>query len=1153
MQPFIHLHLHSSYSLAEGAIHIGRLKELCLEHEMPAVAVTDTNNLFGALEASEVLSGAGIQPITGLQLALDPGSLGQPGPSTGPLPSLVLLATNETGYRNLLKLTSDAFLSSANETAIASSLERIEAHADGLICLTGGPNGPIDRFLALDRQAEAADLVSRLQAIFGDRLYVEVQRHSDGRGGFRQPYENQLLGLAYDRQLPLVATAEPYFPSPDDHEAHDAFLCIAEGAYVHMDDRRQLAADHYFRSPAEMAQLFDDLPEAVENTVLIARRCAFRPRLHDPILPRFADDVDGEAAELARQAREGLERRLADGDPAAPVEDYWARLEKELEIIRGMGFPGYFLIVADFIKWAKAHGVPVGPGRGSGAGSLVAWSLTITDLDPLRFGLLFERFLNPERVSMPDFDIDFCQDRRDEVISYVQEKYGRDRVAQIITFGKLQARAVLRDVGRVLNMPFMQVDRLCKLVPNNPANPVTLREAINTEPRLREERDKDTQVADLLVKAQKLEGLYRHASTHAAGVVIGDRPLDELVPLYRDPRSDMPATQFNMKWVEPAGLVKFDFLGLKTLTVIRRAVELLAKRKVTIDIDHIPTDDRKTYDMLGEGQAVGVFQLESTGMRSTLRGLKPDNLEDIIALVSLYRPGPMENIPTYIERKFGREDPDYFHPLLEDILKETYGVIIYQEQVMQIAQILSGYSLGEADLLRRAMGKKKKEEMDKQKIRFVEGAEENNVDRAKAESIFEMVAKFAGYGFNKSHAAAYAWIAYQTAWLKANHGPEFLAASMSLDRANTEKLAVFMKEARSSGITVLAPDVNVSEADFTVKADPDGDGDKGAVVYALGAIKNVGEAAMAHIAEKRREGGSFADIFDFVERVDGRMIGKRGFENLAKAGAFDSIHPNRAQIFANADFLVRYSSAVAEERNSDQGGLFGAAEAPALARPALKKADDWPPLERLDNERAAIGFYFSGHPLDDYASALRKLNVVPFTEVAQRAADTRINLSIAGVIRAFTPRRSKTGKPFAWVALSDQTGEFEVTVFSELLDAARDHLQPGKLVLMSVTAEDRDGEIRLTGEGVQLLERAAATTKAELRISVMTPDALPSIRRRLFESGQPAEATGTAAILLYLPETGCEVEMKLPGEVAATVAMKGAIKTIEGVADVELV
>ena len=591
--------------------------------------------------------------------------------------------------------------------------------------------------------------------------------------------------------------------------------------------------------------------------------------------------IAAETMELDRQAREGLKRRLRTVELAAPEDEYWKRLKRELTIITDMGFPGYFLIVSDFIKWSKAEGIPVGPGRGSGAGSVVAWALTITDLDPLRFGLLFERFLNPERVSMPDFDIDFCQERRDEVIRYVQEKYGRDRVAQIITFGKLQARAVLRDVGRVLNMPFGQVDRICKLVPNNPANPVTLGEALETEPRLEEMRSEDDAVAALLEKALKLEGLYRHASTHAAGVVIGDRPLHELVPLYRDPRSDMPATQFNMKWVEPAGLVKFDFLGLKTLTVIERAVQFVRKRGEDLDIDQIPLSDSTTFEMLGDGQAVGVFQLESAGMRTTLRSMKPDSLEDIIALVSLYRPGPMENIPTYIDRKQGRAAPDYLHPKLKDVLQETYGVIIYQEQVMQIAQILSGYSLGEADLLRRAMGKKKKEEMDRQRKRFVEGAEANGVEPAKASSIFDLVQKFAGYGFNKSHAAAYAYIAYQTAWLKANHPAEFLAASMSLDRTNTDKLSVFLKEARRTGVEVRPPHVNASQADFSVH--------DGAIVYALSAVKNVGEAAMEQISTARNADGPFEDIFDFAERIELKSIGKRALENLARVGAFDGL------------------------------------------------------------------------------------------------------------------------------------------------------------------------------------------------------------------------------------------------------------------------
>ena len=1148
---FVHLHLHSAYSLSEGAIPVSRLKDLCLAAGMPAAAVTDANNLFGALEVSTTLAGAGVQPIIGLQQSFDAGDFGLPLARGARAPSLVLLAQSAAGYQNLLKLTSDAFLRSAVDDGPCASLGWLDGRSDGLLCLTGGYDGPVDRLLREGRAPEARAVLEKLGSLFPDRLYVELQRH-EARAG--ESVEAEMVDAAYDLDLPLVATNEPYFPAPDDYDAHDALLCVAEGAYVHQDDRRKVTPDHYFKSADEMAALFSDLPEAIENTLEAARRCAFRPRFHDPILPRFVKADDGadsaeaekaEAMELERQAREGLKERLRANEPAAAEDDYWTRLKIELDIINRMGFPGYFLIVSDFIKWAKAQGIPVGPGRGSGAGSVVAWALTITDLDPLRFGLLFERFLNPERVSMPDFDIDFCQDRRDEVIRYVQEKYGRDRVAQIITFGKLQARAVLRDVGRVLNMPFGQVDRICKLVPNNPANPVTLAEALQTEPKLKEQQSEDEAVAALIEKALKLEGLYRHASTHAAGVVIGDRPLDELVPLYRDPRSDMPATQFNMKWVEPAGLVKFDFLGLKTLTVIDRAVSLCAERGLDLDMSAIPLDDKPTYEMLGEGAAVGVFQLESAGMRSTLRGLKPDSLEDIIALVSLYRPGPMENIPTYIERKQGLQQPDYLHPLLEDVLKETYGVIIYQEQVMQIAQILSGYSLGEADLLRRAMGKKKKEEMDKQRIRFVEGAKEKGVDKAKSSSIFDLVQKFAGYGFNKSHAAAYAYIAYQTAWLKANCPAEFLAASMSLDRANTDKLAVFLKEARRTGVDILPPHVNHSQADFSVK--------DGAIVYALSAVKNVGEAAMAHIAERRHAGGPFADLMDFAERVDLKAIGKRAIENLARAGAFDGLCAARAQAFAAADLLIRYSAQIAEERASDQGGLFALDSAPALERPKLPAADEWVPHERLDLERGALGFYFSGHPLDEYEKELRRLRIVSYAEAAEMGGAGRAGVQMAGVVRTVRLRRSKSGKPFAWVEVSDPTGEYEITVFSETLNASRDLLEPGALILIAATVEDRDGEARFTGEAVRSLDAAAANAASSLRITVVSERALEGLKRRL-AAVKPASAkeSGRVVVAMRLPETGREVELTLPEPAACTPAMRGALKGVDGVAEVEL-
>jgi len=1148
---FVHLHLHSSYSLSEGAIPISRLKDLCLADEMPAVAVTDTNNLFGALEASEVLSAAGVQPITGVQQAFEIPALTEVEPRAAKASSLVLLAQNEAGYMNLMKLSSAAFLRSIREGETCADLAWLDDWSEGLICLTGGYDGPIDRLVRAEKPAEAQALIDRLRALFPDRLYVEVQRHKGRDTGAEEAF---LIAAAYKLDLPLVGTNEPFFPETDDYEAHDALLCIAESAYVHQDDRRQVTADHYFKSAEEMTTLFVDIPEAIANTMEVARRCAFRPRTRDPILPQFVEGSAGdardlEARELENQAREGLKERLRVIDLAADEAAYWDRLKVELDIINRMGFPGYFLIVSDFIKWAKAHDIPVGPGRGSGAGSVVAWALTVTDLDPLRFGLLFERFLNPERVSMPDFDVDFCQDRRDEVIRYVQEKYGHDRVAQIITFGKLQARAVLRDVGRVLGMPFGQVDRLCKLVPNNPANPVTLAEALATEPRLKEERDREESVATLLDKALKLEGLYRHASTHAAGVVIGDRPLDELSPLYLDPRSDMPATQFNMKWVEPAGLVKFDFLGLKTLTVIDRAIRF-ANDEAIQSAECIPFGDRATFEMLGEGSAVGVFQLESAGMRATLRSMKPDSLEDIIALVSLYRPGPMENIPTYIERKQGREAPDYLHPKLEEVLKETYGVIIYQEQVMQIAQILSGYSLGEADLLRRAMGKKKKEEMDKQRKRFVDGAVERDVAAAKASSIFDLVQKFAGYGFNKSHAAAYALIAYQTGYLKANHPAPFLAASMSLDRANTDKLAVFMKEAKRSGVDVRPPHVNHSETDFSVDNSA---ADEGAIFYALSAIKNVGEGAMAEIADERRRGGPYTDLHDFAERVKLRAVGKRAVENLARAGAFDGLCRSRAEALAAADMLIKYSTSVAEEKNSDQGGLFDLG-GEGLERPRLPNADPWAPIEQLNEEHAALGFYFSGHPLDDYEKELIRLGAVTHADALARARNERFAAPLAVVVRAARMRRSKTGKPFAWIECSDATGEFEITVFSEVLNASRDLFEAGNLLLFNVTAEDRDGDVRFTAEGVRRLDAAAAQTTSQLRIAVSSPAALESVKRRL-AGVKPASRHegGDVIVSLRLPENGREVEIRLPDEAACTPAMRGALKSVEGVTDVELV
>ena len=1125
MRPkFVHLRTHSAYSLLEGALPVKTLTQTALASSMPALAVTDRNNLFGALEFAETAAGLGVQPIIGATLNIRDGDISG---------DLVFLVKNEAGYTNLMALISAAHLESEGKQGPGVAFEEIAASADGLICLTGGPDGLINRLLESNQTEATNNKISILNSIFGDNLYIELQRYGDAS---EDEVEAQLVDFAYAMELPLVATNQAYFASADDYRAHDALICIAEGRYINEEDRRRLTPEHRLKSAEEMCALFADLPEALENTVEIAQRCSFRPTEHAPILPAFSKD--DELAELSRQAQEGLTARLQQVEAVADEQAYRDRLAFELKVIADMGFPGYFLIVADFIKWAKSNNIAVGPGRGSGAGSVVAWALTITDLDPLRFNLLFERFLNPERVSMPDFDIDFCQSRRDEVIAYVQQKYGRDQVAQIITFGKLQARAVLRDVGRVLQMPYGQVDRLCKMVPNNPANPVTLAEAIDGEPRLQAERDSDPQVAELIEISLKLEGLYRHASTHAAGVVIGDRPLQQLVPLYRDPKSDMPVTQFNMKWVEKAGLVKFDFLGLKTLTVLEKAVELLAETGVRVDINGLPLDDKATYELMGRGDTVGVFQLESAGMRDVLRKMKPDKFEDIIALVALYRPGPMDNIPIYIARKKGEEELDYLYDTLQPILQETYGVMIYQEQVMQIAQTLSSYSLGEADLLRRAMGKKIKEEMAAQKARFVDGAVENGVPKNKAAEIFDQVDSFAGYGFNKSHAAAYALIAYQTAWLKANHPVAFYAASMSLDFERTEKLNIFKQDAAKHDITVRIPDVNRSEAWFAI------DGNE--VFYALSAIRNVGSQAMQSLVDERKANGPFKDVFDFARRTAGIGLNKRLLEHLIAAGALDSLEPDRAKLMGGIEILLGEASITQSEKETQQENLFGEAdvsESTTLPPPLVP----WSTMDRLSHEFNAIGFFLSGHPLDDYKSLLQRARVASFEDLESRVEK---EVLVAGAVIKVDERKSKKGNPFAFITLSDATGQFEMTAFSEVLNGSREILQVGALVVASVTINREEGDLRLLVESLRPVDDVVANTETGLRIFVEKPEACAGLRTRLEDVEQPKHKRGgEVSLVIMTPER--EVEMRLPNKYAINPRIAGAIKAVPGVLHVE--
>jgi DNA polymerase III subunit alpha len=1158
---FVHLKVHSAYSLLEGAITIAKLAKLTVGQGFPAVGLTDTGNLFGALEFSDKLAAAGVQPIVGCTLQVDfapadrTASPLRPHPNAPRLPcagAVAFLACDERGYQNLMQLSSRAFLDPAeNEPPHIRLSQLAGAQVDGLIALTGGPDGPITKALAEDQKELALARLQALKGIFGDRLYVELQRHG-------LPHEIKtepgLLELAYRCLLPIVATNEVYFASPDDHEAHDALLCIAEGSYVTEDNRRRLSREHFFKSAEQMAQLFWDLPEALANTIEIAKRCAFRPLGRKPILPKFVVAAKGaseteqlrlEANELRAQAEAGLQQRLAVSTLAAgfTAQDYHDRLAFEVDVISRMKYPGYFLIVADFIKWAKANGIPVGPGRGSGAGSVVAWALTITDLDPLRFGLLFERFLNPERVSMPDFDIDFCQDRRDEVIRYVQAKYGADRVAQIITHGKLQARAVLRDVGRVLQMPYGQVDRLCKLVPNNPANPVTLAQAIEIEPKLAEEREREPVTARLLEIAQKLEGLYRHASTHAAGMVIGDRPLEQLVPLYRDPKSSFPITQFNWKLVEAAGLVKFDFLGLKTLTVLRKAVDLVKRgRGVDIDLVALPLDDKASYELLARADTVGVFQLEGTGMRDSLKRLKPDRFEDIIAMVALYRPGPMDNIPTYINRKHGEEPVELLHPLLEGILKETYGVIIYQEQVMQIAQVLAGFSLGEADLLRRAMGKKDKREMAQQKSRFVEGALKNGVQRPDAEYIFELVDKFAGYGFNKSHAAAYALVSYQTAYMKANFREEFLAASMTLDMGNTDKLAMYTAEANKAQIAILPPCINASEVDFLA-------GER-SIRYSLAALKNIGSQAVESIVVERRAGGAFANLSDFARRCNVKALNKRALETLSAAGAFDALEANRAIVHGNVEQLLAFANRLAANEAQGTGDLFGGSGT-GQQKVDMRPLPTWTPMERLQQEFEAIGFFLSGHPLDAYASALPKLGISTYAEFEARCERGTAVGRIAGIVVSMRERRSQKGNKFAFAMFSEPTGQFEAVIFSEALAAARHLLEPGKAVLLSVEGE-RDGEaLKLRAQAVQSLDEAASSIQRGWKVVLDADRLLNNGSRDLAVLGERLKGGGRGEIALAFFVRGREVSITFPQRrFDVSPAQKGAIASLPAVLEV---
>ena len=1131
---FIHLRNHSSYSLLEGAIRPKQLIKQCKLFDMPAVAITDTSNLFCAMEFSLEASANGVQPIIGAQIFLGE-----------TYDELVLLVQSERGYQNLSAMISYAYMNSEGTQKPHISWEQLQIHAEGLICLSGGIKGAIGTKILSKQFTDAKKITQKLYDIFKDRFYIELQRHKDPLEDYAEP---QFLALADELNIPLVATNQSFFMYEEEHEAHDALLCISEGRYVTEEDRRKVSKQHYFKTAEEMCALFADIPEALENTVCIAKRCYYFLDIIKPILPPFKSEAGrGESDELMAQAREGLDYRLekyvytqalTDDEKVEIAKPYKERLEFELNVINQMGFPGYFLIVSDFIRWAKQQNIPVGPGRGSGAGSLVAWSLLITDLDPLKLGLLFERFLNPERVSMPDFDVDFCQFRRDEVINYVQQRYGADRVAQIITFGQLKARAVVRDVGRVLQMPYGQVDKIAKLIPNNPANPLTLQQALDQDENLRAQRS-DEQIDKLITIALQLEGLNRNISTHAAGVVIADRPLQELVPLYRDPSSTMPVTQFNMKYVESAGLVKFDFLGLKTLTVIQKAVELIDP---DLDILSIPLDDQKSYEVIASGASTGVFQLESSGMRDTLRKMRPNRFGDIIALVSLYRPGPMDNIPRYCDVKDGKIPADYLHPKLQAILEETYGIMVYQEQVMQAAQILAGYTLGGADLLRRAMGKKIKSEMDAQRDNFVKGAAEfSNVSKAQATGIFEQIEKFAGYGFNKSHAAAYALIAYQTAWLKANYPVEFMTASMTLDMGNTDKLAVFRQALTQMNIPLLLPDINYSAVDFKVEGN--------AVRYALAAIKGVGEQAMQLVVAEREKNGLFTSLDNFLARLDGKSINKKQLENLIAAGAFDALHNNRAALFTAAEQLAHHAQALFDEKQSNQSSLFGldvsaSANHQSVAH-LIPSIDDWGSWDRLSHEFDAIGFYLSAHPLDSKKLQLARLGIIAHADVAAFLSDKpAARVQMAGILLKKVEKVSaKSGNRFAFLTLSDSTGVYEVALYSEILARVRGILEEGKSFLLSADVSYKEDQLRFTVQDIKPLDQALDHKIKQVELDIEREQAVQSIATIL----APQEAGLIKVYINVKTESGYAVRIKLKSSYHMPQEIKTALERVQGV------
>ncbi len=1001
LNAFVNLRTHTNFSLSEGMLTSKYIAEFCKTNLQPACGISDTSNLFGVFEFSEALFLAGVQPIIGMQINLKDNLYKKSN-------EIIVFAKNKIGYKNLVNLSNIINNCVTENPERLINLEVLVKYKEGLIALSGGPENGFVGFHAGEQNYDISLKRSQfLKETFNKDFYIEIQRTGIKRDLIAEP---MLIELAYKLNVPIVATNDSYFKSSNDFESHEVLMMIDKGQTISANKTRYLSKENYLKTNSEMIKLFQDIPEAITNSLIIAKRCSFMLEEQKPLLPKFVTSNNNKTEDdmLKDLSISGLKKRLdvISCNKGKNTEKYFQRLDNELEIINNMGFSGYFLIVSDFVKWSKQNYIPVGPGRGSGAGSIVAWALEITDLDPIKWGLLFERFLNPDRVSMPDFDIDFCQERRDEVISYIQQKYGEDHVAQIITFGSLQARAAIRDVGRVLEMPYGQVDKIAKMIPMIPANPMTLSKALQNEAELVKAKNADEGVSKVLDTAMALEGLNRHVSTHAAGVVISEFPIGEKIPLYRENDNDLPATQFDLKFIEKAGLVKFDILGLKTLSIIARTEKLIKKENNNFKLSEIKLDDKKTFEDLSKGQTVGVFQLESRGMQSALRGLKPDRFEDIIAVVALYRPGPMENIPSYINRKHGQEKVKYMHEKLSSILEETYGIFIYQEQVMQAAQILAGYTLSSADILRRAMGKKDKVEMAMQKQKFIEGAKLQGLSIDNSNEIFEQISAFAGYGFNKSHAAAYALIAYQCAWLKSHYPHEFFSCLMSYDSDNTDKLADYINDLKRLSIEFLSPDINISYSHFTVEKNNKLDK---CVRCSLSSLKNVGNEAIKSIVQIRNEKEKFIDIDDFIKKVPLNLLGKRGMESLIKCGAFDKIYKNRQKLFNSIPIMILHSQKTLKDIQNNQESLFNSISNIELSKSFIKTSD-WSVAERELNELSSLGYHLNYHPLKSFMKVLNKMKITPsaFFQKHYDLIQNKKFIKVAGLVKkSFEKKNSK--------------------------------------------------------------------------------------------------------------------------------------------------